>query len=85
MYVKYVPETTELGVKIFGPVHGGIFIAYVLVTLVARTTFGWSLRTTCWALASSIPPFCTAVFEVVADRKGLLGQAPEPEPAPVTI
>src|SRR3712207_7803086 len=35
MYVKYVPETTELGVKIFGPIHGGIFVAYVVVALFA--------------------------------------------------
>jgi integral membrane protein len=73
MYVKYVPETTELGVQVFGPIHGGIFILYLLATLTARSTFGWSLRTTFWAAVASIPPFATAVFEVVADRKGLLG------------
>lgn len=78
MYIKYVPETTELGVKIFGPIHGGIFVAYLLVTLTARSTFGWSLRTTFWAAVASVPPFATAVFEVVADRKGLLGgKAPQ--------
>jgi integral membrane protein len=85
MYVKYVPGTTELGVQVFGPIHGCIFIAYVLAALVARTTFGWSLRTTFWALASSIPPFCTAVFEIAADRRGLLETATDPEPARVTI
>ncbi len=74
MFIKYVPETTEQGVKIFGPIHGGIFLTYLLATLAARRTFGWSLRTTFWALFSSIPPFATAVFEVVADRKGLLGR-----------
>ena len=73
MYIKYVPETTEAGVKIFGPVHGTICLAYLLVTMTARSTFGWSLRTTTLALVSSIPPFATAVFEVVADRKGLIG------------
>lgn len=74
MYIKYVPETTEAGVKIFGPIHGVIFLAYLLATLTARSTFGWSLRTTFWAAVSSIPPFATAVFEVVADRKGLLSE-----------
>lgn len=72
MYVKYVPETSELGVKIFGPIHGGIFVAYLLVCLAARSTFGWSARTTFWALVSAVPPFATAVFEVVAERAGLL-------------
>ncbi|MER7036140.1 hypothetical protein, partial [Streptomyces albidoflavus] len=26
MYFKYVPETTELGVRIFGALHGAAFI-----------------------------------------------------------
>ena len=84
MFIKYVPETTEMGVKIFGPIHGGIFVAYLLVSLTARNAFGWSWKTTLVAFAASIPPFATAIFEVVADRKGLLGVAPAavvPEPA----
>jgi integral membrane protein len=81
MYLKYVPETTEAGVKIFGPIHGTIFLAYVVVTLVARSTFGWSLRTTALALVASIPPFATAVFEVLGDRKGLLS-AQQPSTSP---
>lgn len=77
MYVKYVPETTEAGVKLFGPVHGGIFVAYLLVTLLARRTFGWSAVTTVVALVAAVPPFATAVFEVLADRRGLLGGEPQ--------
>lgn len=81
MFFKYVPDPgNEIGVKIFGPVHGGIFVAYLLVTLAARTAFGWSLRTTFWAALASIPPFATAVFEIVADRKGLLGGTAETAP-----
>ncbi|RNL81514.1 DUF3817 domain-containing protein [Nocardioides marmorisolisilvae] len=72
MYLKYVPETTEAGVHVMGPIHGCIFLAYVLFIPTARTTFGWSARTTLLALVSSIPPFATAVFEVLADRRGLL-------------
>ena len=83
MYVKYVPETTEIGVKIFGPIHGTIFLAYLAATLAARTAFGWSLRTTVLALISSIPPFATALFEVLADRRGLL-DASEPAAEPAT-
>ncbi|MET3961725.1 integral membrane protein [Marmoricola sp. OAE513] len=74
MYVKYVPETTEVGVKIFGPIHGGIFLAYVLITLTAWRVFGWSFRVGALALVASIPPFATALFEVLADRAGLLGE-----------
>lgn len=78
MYFKYVPETTEIGVQVFGPIHGGIFVVYLLVTLSARSAFDWSWRTTFWAAAASVPPFATAVFEVIADRKGLLAEPRTP-------
>jgi integral membrane protein len=74
MFLKYVPETTELGVRIFGPIHGGVFILYVISCLVAGWKFGWGIKTLFFALASSIPPFFTYVFEVLADRRGLLGR-----------
>ena len=65
----------EGGGPVAGPIHGGVFVAYVLVSLYAARSFGWNLKTTILALAASIPPFFTYVFEVLADRKGLLGQA----------
>jgi integral membrane protein len=72
MYVKYVPETTELGVKVFGPIHGGIFVAYVVVALVASRVLRWSPRTTVLALVCSVPPLATAWFERLATRNGKL-------------
>ena len=77
MYVKYVPETTEVGVKVMGPIHGMMFVAYVGMCLLARHRFGWNATTTLVALAASIPPFLTYVFEVVAHRRGLLAQPTE--------
>jgi integral membrane protein len=74
MYVKYVPETTELGVKIFGPIHGGVFVAYVLVALLSARTFRWSAGTTLLALAASIPPLATVLFERWITRTGRLPQ-----------
>jgi integral membrane protein len=68
MYVKYVPETTEMGVKIFGPIHGGIFVAYVVVALVASRVLRWSPRTTVLALLCSVPPLATVWFERLATR-----------------
>jgi integral membrane protein len=62
----------EGGVPIMGPIHGVLFIGYVAMCFVARRTFRWSTRTTIVALAASIPPFLTAVFEVAADRRGML-------------
>jgi integral membrane protein len=72
MFVKYVPETSEIGVKVFGPIHGGIFVAYVLITLVAARVLRWSAGTTLLALAASIPPLVTVWFERWASRTGRL-------------
>lgn len=74
MYFKYIAETTERGVQVFGAIHGGIFVLYVLVALLAWWTFRWSLKTAFWALVAAIPPFATVPFEMIADRRGLLGQ-----------
>ncbi|GAA1826403.1 DUF3817 domain-containing protein [Microlunatus capsulatus] len=72
MYVKYFTGAGELGVKIFGPVHGGVFVAYVLLTLLVSRTLRWSVWTTLLALACSVPPFATLAFEWWAVRTGRL-------------
>ena len=77
MYLKYVTESepfgiSEGGVPVAGAIHGAMFVIYLLVTINVRQRFGWSGRTTLVALAAAIPPFCTYVFEVVAERRGLL-------------
>ncbi|KAF0835802.1 DUF3817 domain-containing protein [Nocardia caishijiensis] len=63
-----------LGVKIFGPVHGTVFIVYVLVTLVVSRELEWSRRTLLLALGASIPPFATVWFERWAVRTDQLGE-----------
>jgi integral membrane protein len=70
MFVKYVPETSELGVQIFGPIHGAVFVAYVAVALVAGRALRWSRGTTLLALVASVPPLATAWFERRATRRG---------------
>ena len=72
MYVKYLTNAGDLGVKIFGPAHGGVFVAYVLLTLLVARTLRWSVWTTLLALACSVPPFATLVFEWWAVRTGRL-------------
>ena len=42
MFLKYVTETTELGVRVFGMAHGVVFIAYCLTTLVVAVDQRWS-------------------------------------------
>ena len=72
MYFKWVVQSTEVGVKIFGPIHGIIVLAYVLAVLYARGVFRWNIRTSLLAALASVPPFATLVFEISADRRGLL-------------
>ncbi|MGC4838441.1 DUF3817 domain-containing protein [Micromonospora vinacea] len=85
MLVKYGPPDNELGVKIFGPIHGALFVAYVLLVLAVARLHRWSLLATAVALASAVPPFATLAFERWARRRGMLGvdRQPAREPAPV--
>lgn len=47
----------ELGVQILGPIHGGLFILYVIVALNLRSQLGWSAQTTFWILVGAVVPF----------------------------
>ncbi|GAB7190776.1 DUF3817 domain-containing protein [Kineococcus sp. NUM-3379] len=79
MYLKYVVEAAhEGGVPVSGAVHGGLFVAYLVVTLLAARTFRWSAGATLLALLAAVPPFGTIVFERLASRRGMLAGA---EPA----
>lgn len=62
----------EGGVPVAGPIHGGVFMLFVISCLVSKFVFAWNLKTTALALLSSIPPFFTIWFETWADRQGLL-------------
>lgn len=78
MFFKWVvaedPHTgAEGGVPIMGPIHGGVFVLFVLTSLVAWRVFSWRLGTIALALACAIPPFATVWFERRVDRQGLLG------------
>ena len=72
MFVKYVPETSEIGVQIFGPIHGAVFVAYVVVALTASRVLRWSPGTTLLALVVSVPPLATVWFERRLTRSGAL-------------
>jgi integral membrane protein len=75
MFLKYVTETTELGVQVFGMVHGVVFIAYCLTTGLLWVDRKWSLGRLVLGLAAAVPPFATVPFETYAERAGLLGDA----------
>lgn len=68
MALKYVTRTTELGVSVFGLVHGVVFLAYVLVTLVLWVDQRWRLREVALVLACGVPPFATLYAERRVER-----------------
>jgi integral membrane protein len=74
MFFKYVVVFDEIGVQVFGPIHGALFVAYVVVTVVVARTFRWSLSTTLIALVASIPPLATLWFERRARRTDLFAE-----------
>ena len=45
------------GVSVLGPIHGALFVAYVLVALNLRDRAGWSSRTTGLILLGAVVPF----------------------------
>lgn len=69
MFLKYVTQTTELGVQIFGMVHGVVFISYCLTTVLVGVDQRWTGRRTLLGLVCSIPPFMTVVFDRYAERR----------------
>jgi integral membrane protein len=57
------------GVSILGPIHGALFIAYVLLALWARDPEGWSGRTTLLVLLGAVLPFGGYVVDATILRR----------------
>ncbi|MBJ6977826.1 MULTISPECIES: DUF3817 domain-containing protein [unclassified Luteimonas] len=72
MYLKYVSGTTELGVWLFGRLHGGAFLLYVVVTFVAGARLRWPMWALLVAVLAAIPPLVTLPLEAWFRRRGLL-------------
>jgi integral membrane protein len=72
MFLKHVTHTTELGVRVFGMLHGVVFIAFCLVTLLVAVDQRWSRSRLVLGLASSVPPFATIAFDRYAEHRGML-------------
>ena len=76
MYFKYVGSPqTEVGVKIFGPIHGGVFVAFVVAALFVGIAHKWSAVTWLLALLGSIVPLGSVIFLIWAERTGRLAPA----------
>lgn len=76
MWFKYGGAGNEIGVKIFGPLHGAVFVAYVLAAVAVAWQQKWPLFwTTTLALVAAVPPFATIIFERWAKRTNRLPSA----------
>ncbi|CAN5573357.1 DUF3817 domain-containing protein [soil metagenome] len=75
MFFKYVGSPrTEIGVKIFGPIHGGVFLAFLVAALFAGIAFKWGIGTWLLALLGSIVPLGSVIFLIWADKTARLGE-----------
>lgn len=72
MLLKHVLDVTDLGVAIFGALHGGAFMIYGLMALIAAARFRWGLRVLALALIAAVPPFTTIPLERWMRRSGRL-------------
>lgn len=74
MYFKYLGSPrTEIGVKVFGPIHGGVFVAFLAAAVLVGLAFKWSITTWGMALLASIVPLGSVIFIIWADRTGRIG------------
>ena len=55
-YLKHTGHG-EVGVSILGPIHGALFLAYVVLAVRLREHFRWTSSTTAWVLAGAVLPF----------------------------
>lgn len=72
MALEHVLHVTELGVYVFGRLHGAAFLAYSTVALLTWWSQRWRPAIGVLCLAAGIPPFGTAIFERWARRTGRL-------------
>ena len=73
MYLKYVTGTPDHGVPLFGRLHGGAFVLYLVATLLAAHNLRWPWWATGLALVAAVPPLVTLPLEIWYRRRGLLG------------
>lgn len=75
MVLKYGTHTTDVAVKVFGMIHGIVFLTYVVTTVTVWVDQRWTVRRGVGALLASIPPFATYAVEILAARRTWIGDS----------
>lgn len=72
MFLKYVTGTTDAGVRIFGAVHGAVFLVYGITTVLVWMDQRWRFKRGLVALACAIPPFATLIFDRWVEKNNII-------------
>lgn len=72
MYLKRVLEVSDLGVWLFGRLHGFAFLAYFVTAIITGLRLRWPWWATLLAVLASIPPLVTFPLELWFRKLGLL-------------
>ncbi|MGY0230344.1 DUF3817 domain-containing protein [Longispora urticae] len=72
MFFKYVVVHNEIGVKVFGPIHGALFVLYGVSVLLCARNYRWDAKTVLLGLFAAIPPLATLWFERRVGRRDLV-------------
>jgi integral membrane protein len=72
MLLKYVARVGDWPVSIAGPIHGFVFLAYLVAGVVVAVNQRWSAGVTLAALASAVVPYASVPVERWIDRSGRL-------------
>lgn len=72
MYLKYGLQATELGVWLFGRLHGAAFILYFVIAILTALRLRWPWWAGVLAVLAAIPPLVTWPLELWFHRRGLL-------------
>jgi integral membrane protein len=82
MPVKYFLQHDQL-VKITGPIHGGIFLLYIVIAVVVTLEYRWKLLTLLLLLLASVVPFgfLYVEYKIIRPEKQKLAANPDVQPS----
>ncbi len=81
MFFKYVVVKNDIGVFVFGRVHGAMFVFYLATMLWTAKVHRWGFGRLVVGGAASIPPFLGLLFERWVAKRDAAAEPAEAEPA----
>jgi integral membrane protein len=80
--VKYFAHHDQM-VKVVGPIHGGIFLLYVVIAIVAALEYEWKLKTFLLIMLASVVPFgfLYVEYKIIRPEQKKLKENPRGEPS----